>query len=142
MLGAPRRSVVYEPLREASAPPSLVLIFANAAQGLVVTEALTRVDGEAPPAMGRPACAVVPQVLNGSRSASSLGCCGARVYVDAMDDHTTLWALHGEKLADYVDALETLAKANATLTSFHVMRREDVESGASPTVADSLARLG
>ena len=51
--------------------------------------------------MGRPACAVVPQVVNGGRGAMSLGCCGARAYLDAMPDGVALWALTGGKIAAY-----------------------------------------
>ena len=35
------------------------------------------------PAMGRPACAVVPQAINSGQAALSLGCCGARAYLDS-----------------------------------------------------------
>jgi hypothetical protein len=34
-----------------------------------------------------------------------------------------------------------LSRANKTLTTFHVRRREDVESGERPTVRQSLERL-
>lgn len=136
------RAVVYAPLAKAEVPaPSLVLLFADAAQGLLLSEALSRVDGAAPPAMGRPACALVPHILNGSASASSLGCCGARAYLDALGDGVTVWGLLGAKLEAYVDALETLAAANKVLRRFHDLRRADIESGKAPSVEDSLARL-
>lgn len=133
--------VVYGPLSEATEPPAVVLLFARASQSLIVSEALTRVDGETPAAMGRPACALIPQVLNSSRSASSLGCCGARAYLDVLSDDIALWGLFGEKLESYVDEIETLAKANSVLSQFHQIRRVAVESGESPTVEQSLAKL-
>lgn len=135
------RFVQYAPLAQATVPPSVVLLFARAAQGLVLTEAMARVDGATPLAMGRPACALVPQVMNSGRSASSLGCCGARAYLDVLDDNVALWGLPGEKLEQYADAIETFAKANSVLTLFHQQRRTDVEAGASPTVKESLSRL-
>ena len=135
------RCVLYGPLRDATQPPSLVLLFAHASQGLIITEALSRVDGEIPAVMGRPACALVPQVLNNSRSASSLGCCGARAYLDTLSDAITLWALHGDKLEAYAAEIEILAKSNAVLTQFHQHRRAAVESGQTPTVEDSLSAL-
>jgi len=134
--------VVYQPLHEVvDTPPSVVLMFAHAGQGLIVSEALSRVDGEVPAAMGRPACAIIPQVLNSSRSAASLGCCGARAYLDVLSDDITLWALFGEKLEAYTDEIETLAKANVVLRQFHELRRADILSGATPSVAESLGRL-
>lgn len=138
----PGKHVVYGPLHMATERPSLVLIFARASQGLILSEALTRVDGETPAAMGRPACAMIPQVLNSSRSASSLGCCGARAYLDSLTDDVALWGLSAAKLETYVDAIETLAKANSVLSRFHELRRTDIESGRTPSVEESLAKLG
>ena len=64
----------------------MVLIFADARQGLIVSEALARVDKVAAPAMGRPACTALPRALNSGNAVLSLGCCGARAYLDALDD--------------------------------------------------------
>jgi uncharacterized protein (DUF169 family) len=54
------RHVLYGPLVEFRTNPDVVLLFAHAQQSLIVTEAVSRVDKGIPPAMGRPACAVVP----------------------------------------------------------------------------------
>lgn len=139
---ASARHAVYEPLAACGAAPEVVMLFAHASQSLVITEALARVDGAAPAAMGRPACAMVPQVGNSGAAAMSLGCCGARAYLDALTDDVALWGLPGDKLADYVEAIEALSRANDVLTAFHARRREDVEAGLEPSVADSLARIG
>ena len=47
----------------------------------------------------------------------------------------------GERIEAYVEAIEVLAKANTVLSKFHTERRLAVESGASPTVKDSLDAL-
>ena len=141
VIHTPHRYVLYGPLSEAASTPDVVLLFARASQGLVVTEALTRVDGEVPSVMGRPACALVPQVVNGGRSVSSLGCCGARAYLDALSDEMALWGLRGDRLEAYAEEIEGLSKANSVLTQFHELRRAAVEAGETPTVEDSLARL-
>lgn len=70
--------VVYAPLAQAPVAPDVVVLFANARQGLVLTEALGQVDGAVPAAMGRPACAALPAALASGRALQSLGCCGAR----------------------------------------------------------------
>lgn len=133
--------VVYGPLARISLAPDAVILFAHAQQGLILSEAVERIDENTPPAMGRPACAVIPQVINQGRAAMSLGCCGARAYLDALTDNIALWALPGSKLAAYADQVETLARANKTLTGFHQLRRADVEAGRQPTVEESLQRV-
>jgi uncharacterized protein (DUF169 family) len=135
------KHVVYGPLAESPIEPDVVLIFAHARQGLILSEAIARVDNGVPPALGRPACAVIPQAFNHGTAALSLGCCGARAYLDALTDAVSLWALPARKLKDYCSEIATLARANKTLTAFHLRRREDVEAGKQPTVCQSLERL-
>jgi uncharacterized protein (DUF169 family) len=133
--------VVYGPLAQFPLFPEVVLLFAHARQGLILSEAVTRVDKGTPPAMGRPACAVVPQALNHGNATMSLGCCGARAYIDALTDDMAMWALPGGKLERYYTEIAVLARANKALTKFHSRRREDVESGKRPTVRESLERF-
>jgi uncharacterized protein (DUF169 family) len=135
------RYVIYGPLAEILMKPDAVVLFTHAQQSLIVSEATERVDANTPPAMGRPACAVIPQVINQGRAAMSLGCCGARAYLDVLSDSVALWALPGSKLEAYADQVETLAKANKLLTGFHQQRRSDVEAGRHPTVEESLQRM-
>lgn len=135
------KHALYGPLADFPADPEVVLLFADARQGLVLSEAVGRVDGGVPPAMGRPACAVVPQTLNHGLATMSLGCCGARAYLDALSDDTALWALPGGRLDQYCDQIVAFANANRTLAMFHERRRADVESGQRPTVRESLQRL-
>ena len=135
------KHVVYAPLASTPAAPDVVLLFVKPSQTLILAEAAESVEGGLAPAMGRPACAVVPQVHNGGRPALSLGCCGARAYVDALADDTALYALPGARLEAYVARIAELAKANTVLARFHQIRRKDVAAGRSPTIAESLARM-
>jgi uncharacterized protein (DUF169 family) len=123
-------------------PPDAVVLFVRASQMLVLVEAAEGVDHGAPPALGRPACAVVPQVVDSGRAALSLGCCGARAYVDAMTDDIAIFAMPGGKLADYAARVAELARANSVLGTFHRRRRGDIEAGGRPSVMESVARLG
>lgn len=141
VLNRSTKQVVYAPLAETPLPPDVVLLFAQASQGLIIAEAIQQVEMGIPPALGRPACAVIPQVANSGRAALSLGCCGARAYLDALTDDVALWALPGAHLAAYVEKVEKLAKANDLLTTFHTLRRQDVAAGQTPTYGESLARL-
>ena len=135
------KHVVYAPLASTPLPPDAVLLFAHSQQGLIITEAIQQVEPETPPALGRPACAIVPQVVNSGKAALSLGCCGARAYLDALSDDVALWALPGAKIAEYAERIEALAKANAILEQFHTLRRKDIEGGMIPSIQQSLARL-
>jgi uncharacterized protein (DUF169 family) len=133
--------VVYGPLDAVPLPPDVVLLFVNADQTLILSEASQQMEGGLPPAMGRPACAVVPQAFNTNRTALSLGCCGARAYLDILKPDVAMYAIPGAKLEAFVERVAALAKANTILTQFHEIRRRDVESGKRPSVADSLMAM-
>ncbi len=137
------KHVTYVPLEQApeSLAVDVVLLFADAVQGLVITESLARVDQGHPVAMGRPACAVIPMSLNQNAASVSLGCCGARAYLEQFADGVALWALPGAKLEQYCESIETLANANKVLTEFHTKRGTDVAAGKRPTVKASLEAL-
>jgi len=138
-----RRSayVVYGPLAEAPVTPDVVLLFVRAEQTLILSEASQSLEGGLPPAMGRPACAIVPQAKNTGRTALSLGCCGARAYLDVLTDDVALYAIPGQRLEAFAGRVAELAKANEILTVFHRIRRKDVEGGKAPTIKESLAAM-
>ena len=133
--------VVYGPLSDIPLAPDVVLLFVNADQSLILSEASQQLEGGLPPAMGRPACAVVPQALNHNQTALSLGCCGARAYLDILTPGVAMYAIPGKKLAAFTERVAALAQANAVLTAFHTLRRKDVEAGKRPSVQESLAAL-
>jgi uncharacterized protein (DUF169 family) len=133
--------VMYAPLAESPLPPDVVLLFVNANQTLILSEATQQVENQNAPAMGRPACAIVPQVMNTGRAALSLGCCGARAYLDVLTDDVAVFAIPGTKLEAYVRRIEALTKANGILANFHKIRRKTIAAGGTPTIKDSLAAL-
>jgi len=133
--------VVYGPLAEAPVAPDVVLLFVRADQTLILSEASQSLEGGLPPAMGRPACAIIPQAKNTGRTALSLGCCGARAYLDVLTDDVALYAVPGERLEAFAQRVAELAKANEILTVFHRIRRKDVEGGKAPTIKESLAAM-
>jgi uncharacterized protein (DUF169 family) len=135
------RHIVYAPLAAAPLPPDVVLLFVRADQALILAEASDSLEAGLPPAMGRPACAVIPQAANTGRAALSLGCCGARAYLDALTEDVALYAIPGTRLDAYAQRVSELAQANRVLTSFHRVRRQDIEAGRRPTVKESLARM-
>lgn len=84
---------------------------------------------------------MVPQAFNTGRTALSLGCCGARAYLDVLTPDVALYAVPGVRLEAFADRVTTLAKANSVLTTFHTLRRRDVEAGKHPSVQESLAAM-
>jgi uncharacterized protein (DUF169 family) len=135
------RVVTYSPLASCASAPDVVVLFVDASQTLLLSEATQQVENQNPPAMGRPACAVIPQVANTGVAALSLGCCGARAYLDVLTDDVAIFAIPGSKLEAYAHRIEALASANAVLAKFHHIRRRDVEAGLSPSVKESLASM-
>ena len=135
------KAVIYGPLGSMPIPPDVVLLFVKAGQALILSEASQQVENGLPPAMGRPACGVVPQAFNTGRTALSLGCCGARAYLDVLAPDVALYAIPGKRLEEFTARVAALAKANAVLTAFHAQRRKDVEAGLRPTVKESLAAM-
>jgi uncharacterized protein (DUF169 family) len=133
--------VVYAPLAETPLPPDVILLFVNANQTLILSEATGQVESQNAPAMGRPACAVVPQVMNTGRAALSLGCCGARAYLDILTDDVAVFAIPGAKLEAYAQRIQALARANNVLAKFHQIRRHAIAAGGTPSIKDSLAAL-
>jgi uncharacterized protein (DUF169 family) len=141
VLAKKTRFVIYGPLAKIPIAPDAVLLFVRADQTLILSEASQQIESGLPPAMGRPACAIIPQALNTGHSALSLGCCGARAYLDVLSDDVALYALPGTTLAAFAERIEALAKANQILTKFHQIRRQDIAAGKTPTVQESLAAL-
>jgi uncharacterized protein (DUF169 family) len=135
------KHVAYAPLAETPAVPDVVLLFVTAPAALIVSEACQQVENGFPPAMGRPACAAIPQVANSGTAAYSLGCCGARAYLDSLSDDRAIYALPGANIEAYAARVAALASANRVLTRFHQIRRAEVAAGKQPTIRESLEAL-
>ncbi len=139
VLSKPAEYITYAPLATTPLPPNVVLLFVRADQTLLLSEAVQQLESDNPPAMGRPACAVVAQVMNSGRPALSLGCCGARAYLDCFTEEKAIFAIPGRKLEAYVERLRTLANANAILSRFHQLRAGQIAAGSRPSIEQSLA---
>jgi uncharacterized protein (DUF169 family) len=142
VLKSQSKHILYSPLATTPLPPDVVLLFVHASQTLVLSEATQQIEAGTPPAMGRPACAVVPQVMNTGRAALSLGCCGARAYLDNFTETVAIFAIPGARLEAYVDRIEVLTKANSVLSQFHQLRRQAIDMGGRPTIQESLVAFG
>jgi uncharacterized protein (DUF169 family) len=141
VLNRKAKAIIYGPLGEVPVGPDVVLLFVRADQMLILSEAAQQLENAMPPAMGRPACAVVSQAYNTGRTAVSGGCCGARAYLDVLKPEVSLFAVPGSILEAFTDRVAELAKANQVLTAFHTLRRGQIEAGGRPSVQESLALM-
>ena len=84
---APMQTVAYAPLGQATFEPDVVVFRGNARQIMLISEA-ARAAGifESAAAMGRPACAMIPQAASSASGVASVGCIGNRVYTELGDD--------------------------------------------------------
>lgn len=138
VLEHPSRYITYAPLSDSALTPDVVLLFVRADQTLILAEATQQIEREHAPAMGRPACAVVAQAINSGRAALSLGCCGARAYLDSLTPEKAIFAIPGSKLATYLERIRALMHANQVLTRFHCLRAQEIAAGNRPSMEESL----
>ena len=128
--GIPRRetpfqSAVYAPLSDTTSTPDVVIISGTPRQMMLLAEAATAAGiGNENGVMGRPTCAVIPAVIQGGRSVSSLGCIGNRVYT-ALSDDDFYFAFPGKHIDALVEKLETIVNANQALEEYHQQRQSD-----------------
>ena len=116
------RVAVYAPLADAPEDSDVVLVRGNAKQVMLLAEAAQAASvGAESGLMGRPTCAVVPDVLRTRRCAASLGCIGNRVYAGLSDDEL-YFALPGEHVKAVTEKLAAIVHANRELENYHRAR--------------------
>ena len=114
--------VIYAPLGDTPAPPSVVLACGKPGRIMMLAEAANRAGAMSTlPLLGRPTCMAIPAAL-ASGAVTSAGCIGNRVYTDIGDDQ--LYAvLRGADLERIAAEIETIQTANQTLERYHQDRR-------------------
>jgi uncharacterized protein (DUF169 family) len=126
----PHQGLLYGPLADFPVAPDMVLVIASPRQAMLLAEAAGAVTLRETPAlatMGRPACAAVARGMNAGQETLSLGCIGARTYVEVPDDHLIL-ALPGADLPNLLARLATIDDANTALAGYHREKKVRFES--------------
>jgi len=120
--GVPMQFVAYAPLGQASFEPDAVIFRGKARQIMLLSEA-ARAAGifESAAAMGRPACAMIPQAMRSAAGVASMGCIGNRVYTELGDDEL-YFAVPGKAVGQVLAQLDVVLTANAELEAFHRQR--------------------
>lgn len=118
----PLQIAAYAPLESATFPPDVVIFRGNTRQIMLLSEAARAARAfESGTAMGRPACAMLPQAIGSTAAVASIGCIGNRVYTELGDDELYL-AVPGNALEETLGQLDTILTANAELEKFHRLR--------------------
>ena len=113
----------YAPLDAATFAPDAVLVRGNARAIMLLAEAAAAAGAPVHEGvMGRPTCAFIPVTADRGQAAASAGCIGNRVYTGLRDDEM-YFSIPGSHLEAVVAKLETIARANQELESFHRNRR-------------------
>src|SRR2546428_90964 len=110
----------------APAARDVVLVRGTPRQIMRVAEAARAAGiGHDGPALGRPACSMIPEAMRAARGNTSLGCIGNRVYTGLSDDEL-YFTVPGARLDDVVLKLETIVHANRELERYHEGRRQAI----------------
>ena len=120
----PLQVAAYAPLESATFRPDAVIFRGNARQIMLLSEAARAARAfESGTAMGRPACAMLPQAIGSTSAVASIGCIGNRVYTGLGDDELYL-AVPAQALDETLAQLDTILTANDELEKFHRQRAE------------------
>ena len=109
---SPPKFVAYGPLGTLPLAPTSVLMFARPEGAMLAAEAA----GAAPEVWsirmnGRPMCAIVPVLNQGTPVALSLGCTGSRIYTEIGSDKMVV-GVRGDRLLDFAKKLDRIVRAN------------------------------
>jgi len=117
--------VVYAPLGDTPAPPSVVLAAGRPSRVMMLSEAANRAGAMSGlPLLGRPTCMAIPAAMS-KGTVLSAGCIGNRVYTDIGDDELYV-VLPGNSLERIAKEIDTIQSANMTLTLYHQERRRNL----------------
>jgi len=118
----PLEIAAYAPLGQAAFDPDVVIFRGNARQIMLISEAARSagVFGTGA-AMGRPACAAIPQAQSAGAGIASVGCIGNRVYT-ALGDDELYFAVPGAAVLPTLEHLGTILTANTALEALHRQR--------------------
>jgi uncharacterized protein (DUF169 family) len=141
MVQKPHQGILYGPLASFPTEPDVALAIVSPAQGMILAEAsdsVTLRQQPGLPTMGRPACAAVAWSANQGDVTLSLGCIGARTYVEVPDDRAIV-VIPGAALDRVADKLGALAQANRDLAAFHQKKKADYAAGSADRAATDSA---
>lgn len=120
-----KTGIVYGPLKDFPIEPDILLLWLTPPQGMLFSEAVracSGTDGAPATVLGRPACSALPVALESSRATLSFGCAGMRTYTGIHEDRL-LGAIPGNKVQEFLQALESAVKANRVMQTIYDERK-------------------
>jgi uncharacterized protein (DUF169 family) len=119
----PGVGIIYGPLARFTWAPSVVLMWVNATQAMLLEEALKTTtwkgaSSDVQAIFGRPACGALASAVNSGASSFSLGCAGMRTFTE-IDPSLSLVAVPGSALADCMRDLQAIKAANDKMLSHY-----------------------
>lgn len=126
-LAKPPVAILYAPLAGTTVQPDVVLFALRPATAMLLQEAAGRAGvGSGAPALGRPTCMALPASLQHG-TITSLGCIGNRVYT-GLGENEMYVVVRGKDIRPVLEALKTIARANAALYDYAKGRREQLST--------------
>jgi len=120
----PPKFVAYGPLGSLDVPPTGVLLFANPKSAMLAVEAAGSGSDAQPVTMnGRPMCAIMPILNQGTPVGVSFGCTGSRIYTDLGVDKMVV-GIRGDHLARFAEKLDRIVSANAVIAAEDSARKK------------------
>lgn len=116
-LGKGPKVIAYGPVGEAGFAADVVLMAARPGAAMVLFEAAVRAGvagGGSAPAMGRPACAVLPLAVGSQGAALSLGCKGNRTFT-GLPEEEMYFCVPGAKWREFTESFAEIQKANVCM---------------------------
>ncbi|MFY9716837.1 MAG: DUF169 domain-containing protein [Thermoplasmata archaeon] len=130
---APPKYVAYGPLGSLPMPPTGVLLFTNPKGAMLAVEAAGSGADARPITMnGRPMCAIMPILNQGTPVGISLGCTGSRIYTDLGIDKMVV-GIRGDHLSQFAAKLTRVVEANAVIHSEDSARKNAAPHAHRPT---------
>jgi len=128
----PPKYVAYGPLGSLEMPPTGVLLFANPKSAMLAAEAAgSGADAQPVSINGRPMCAIMPILNQGTPVGLSLGCTGSRIYTDLGMDNMVV-GIRGDHLVRFAEKLGRIVEANAVIASEDSARKSAAPNAHHP----------
>lgn len=118
------KGILYGPLPDFPGEPDAVLLWISPAQAMVLSEATGGAQwggGNQAAALGRPACAAIPQSAATSQATLSLGCIGMRTFTGIGSDQL-LEVVPGKILESFAAEVNRLRAVNDEMEAFYKER--------------------
>ena len=117
--------IIYSPLSESPAKPSVVIFTGKPASIMLLVEAANRAGVlSSLPLLARPTCMALPAALKNG-VVSSGACVGNRVYNDLPDDEFYA-VVPGDALEKITAELSTIVDAGMKLNEYHSIRKQQL----------------